>query len=700
MSAALLSRRAWLGAGAATLTVMFSGCALPVIPKRPAPSTEGAAGWIRHDGEGRFTLWLPRAEMGQQVGTALRQIACEELGVDWDAVTPRRPATHEIGRVRATVGSESIQAYALPLARACATLREAWHAGRRGQLEAVDWPVAQLRAFRRGGRFVGARVPLVEGREIVTGAPLFAADQRPEGLLHGWVLRAPAAPDWPTLLRAVDEAAARAVPGFVALVRDERLALQGAAAIGLVCRTPGALARAAEALAPRWDVQADARHPAFAELAAPLDIDRRLAGGRTPAHTVHEDRVAEGAPWDVDLRIDIDAAPHHAIELRAAVAAFEADGLLTLWAGTQDAFYVADVLARRLGLPPERVQVRPCRLGGAFGGRTIATVELEAALLAQAVGAPVKVQWTRAMELQQAFHRPPSSHRVRARLAADGGLADWWHAQVSGHVLFTAAALPAWLQTLASLRGDGGVARGMALPYRAARRFAGFELERLPVPSGPWRGLGAGPNGLAMESAIDEAARRAGADPLAWRRRHATEPRLVRVLNAVAQAAVWAGAAPAPARPAGPRRGRGVACGIYKQAAYAAVVAEVEVADDGAVRVTRLVCAHDAGFVVNPDGVRAQCEGNLVWGLAMVLHDRLPYAEGRVTAGNFAQAPLPRHGEVPALDVVLVDVGEPPGGAGETAIVAAAAAIANALTEATGRRPTRFPVDPGVFARR
>ena len=130
------------------------------------------------------------------------------------------------------------------------------------------------------------------------------------------------------------------------------------------------------------------------------------------------------------------------------------------------------------------------------------------------------------------------------------------------------------------------------------------------------------------------------------------------------------------------------------------MVAEVEVADDGAVRVTRLVCAHDAGFVVNPDGVRAQCEGNLVWGLAMVLHDRLPYAEGRVTAGNFAQAPLPRHGEVPALDVVLVDEGEPPGGAGETAIVAAAAAIANALTEATGRRPTRFPVDPGVFARR
>jgi isoquinoline 1-oxidoreductase beta subunit len=400
----------------------------------------------------------------------------------------------------------------------------------------------------------------------------------------------------------------------------------------------------------------------------------------------------------VDLRIDVAAAPHHAIEPRAAVAAFAGDGALTLWAGTQDPFFIADVLARRLGLPPERVRVQPCRIGGGFGGRTTATVELEAALLARAVGAPVKVQWTRAMELQQAFHRPPSSHRLRARLSVGGSLADWWHGQASGHVLFTSAVLPPWLQALASLTGDGGVARGMTLPYRAARRFAGFDLERLPVPSGPWRGLGAGPNGLAMESAIDACARRAGADPLAWRRREAAEPRLARVLDAVAEAAGWA--TPPAREREGHRLGRGVACGIYKERAFAAVVAEVAVADDGAVRVTRLVCAHDAGFVVNPDAVRAQCEGNLVWGLAMVLHDRLPYADGRVTAGNFAEAPLPRHAEVPPLQAVLVDEGDAPGGAGETAIVAAAAAIANAITDATGTRPTRFPIDPAAFARR
>ncbi len=695
-TAPVLSRRAWLAASGATLTVMFSGCALPVIPKRPAPTTEGAAGWIRHDGDGRFTLWLPRAEMGQQVTASLRQIACEELGVEWDAVTPRRPSTLEGPRVRATVGSESIQAFALPLARACATLREAWRAGRRGQLQAVEWPEAELRAFRRGGRHVGARVPLAEGREIVTGAPLYAADQRPDGLLHGRVLRAPVAPDWPTRLLGVDEAAARAVPGFVALVRDDRLRHFGADAIGLVCRTPAALERAAAALAPQWQVDADPAHPAHAALAAPLDIDRRLAAGRRPAHTVHDDRIDSEAPWDVDLRIDIDAAPHHAIEPRAAVAVFGGGGL-TVWAGTQDAFYVADVLAKRLALDAERVRVQPCRIGGAFGGRTIATVELEAALLARAVDAPVKVQWTRAMELQQAFHRPPASHRLRARLAPDGSLRDWWHGQASGHVLFTSAAMPPWLQTLASVVGDGGVARGMALPYRAGRRFAGFDHERLPVPSGPWRGLGAGPNGLAMESAIDLCARRAGADPLDWRRRHASEPRLVRVLDAVARASAWQAAA--PSRGASPRRGRGVACGTYKERAHTAVVAEVAVADDGAVRVTRLVCALDAGFLVNPDAVLAQCEGNLVWGLSMVLHDRLPYAEGRVTARNFAEAPLPRIGELPPLEVVLVDEGDAPGGAGETAIVAAAAAIANALADATGVRATRFPVDPAAFAR-
>jgi isoquinoline 1-oxidoreductase beta subunit len=140
-----------------------------------------------------------------------------------------------------------------------------------------------------------------------------------------------------------------------------------------------------------------------------------------------------------------------------------------------------------------------------------------------------------------------------------------------------------------------------------------------------------------------------------------------------------------------------VACGIYKAMSYAAVVADVEVDADGHVRVTRLVCAHDCGQVINPDQVRAQCEGNLVWGLGMVLFEGLPVARSQVAAATFADSPVPRLPDVPPMHIDLVDEGDPPTGAGETAIVASGAAIANAIRAATGVRLQRLPVVADVL---
>jgi isoquinoline 1-oxidoreductase beta subunit len=128
------------------------------------------------------------------------------------------------------------------------------------------------------------------------------------------------------------------------------------------------------------------------------------------------------------------------------------------------------------------------------------------------------------------------------------------------------------------------------------------------------------------------------------------------------------------------------------------VVTDAEVQRDGSVLLTQLWCAHDAGRLVNPDQVRAQCEGNLVWGIGMVFSDRLPVADGRVAAASFADAPIPRMSQVPPMQVLLVDSGEAPGGAGETAIVAAGAAVANALREATGMRLQRLPLQPAALA--
>lgn len=678
------SRRRFLAGTGAVLSVGFlPGCAsLPVIPKRPAPDVETGLSWISHR-DGRYTLTVPRVEMGQNILTALKQVACDELGVDWSRVEARTYGTASIRRVRATVGSESVMDFALPLAQACATLREAIASGQvSGRLRAVDHPRETLRSLSGRGTWIGRSPPLEQGLEIVTGRPLFAGDVRLDGMVYGRVLRAPVPPEIASRAAALDEAAARQVPGFVALVRSDLLLYGHSLGVGIVARTPGALDRIEQALQVRWQVEGEAGADA---IAAAIDIDRRLASGRRRDKYVHDDAIPDGR-WDVDLRFDIPLAAHAPMEPRVAVAAPRAAGGLELWVGSQDIFYQRDVVCRRLGLSEDEVVVHGCRTGGAFGGKTICMVELEAAVLAFQVKLPVKVQWTRAQEFTQAFHRPPSSHRVRARVG-QGRLQHWSHDFASSHVLFTGAVVPPWLQKLTDFIGDDGVARGAALPYRAQAWRTGFDLVRLPVHTGPWRGLGTGPNGFVIESVIDECARVAGADPVAFRLAHLVDPRLRRVVERAV-----ATAPPPPPTPSAPglMRGRGLACGTFKETSHAAVIADVEVDPaTGEVRVLQMHCAHDCGRVINPDQVRAQCEGNLVWGVGMVLVEA--WVPG---VRNFGESPIPRIAQVPVLSVEIVDAGDPSSGAGETAIVASGGAIANAIRAATGWRATRLPVRP------
>ena len=688
-----MRRRTLLG-GVAGLSVGFgglsAGCsAIPVIPKRPLPQAADGLGWIRHR-QGRFDLFVPCAEMGQHIGPALRRIAATELGVPADHIAVRLPSSRDIARVKATVGSDSLKDFALPLAQACATLREALAAGHGdGRLEAAQRPREQLRSLRAGAAAAadGGRADLVA---IATGAPLYAADMRLPGMAHGRVLRAPVSPELSSRPLAWDEAAARRQAGFVAVVADPRLQHANSLGLGLVAETPGALDRIEQALAVRWQVDGSFTP---AQVEATLDIDHHLTAGDL-RHRLRRDALDRQAPWTVDLRIDLPFAAHASIEPRAALAQVESDAAGQDWlqvhTGTQDLFYVRDVLARRLDLPADRVLVQACRLGGGFGARTLVLAELEAALLAQAVRRPVKTQWTRAQEFTQGFHRPPSSHRVRARLE-NGRISDWWHAFTSSHILFTPAAMPVWLQRAADFIGDQGVARGAALPYSVPRQVIEFDALRLPVHGGPWRGLGAGPNGLVVETAVDACARAAGQDALAFRLAMTDDPRLRQVLQTVAADAGW-GTAPAGPAAEGVRRGRGLACGVYKLGSRVAVVADVEVARTGEVRVTALWCAHDCGLVIDPDGVQAQVEGCLVWCLGMVLVEALPLQPSGVAATGFAESPIPRFHQVPPITVRLVPSDADPTGAGESAMTAGAAALANAVFDATGRRATRFPL--------
>lgn len=677
-----LSRRRLLRAtarSAAAITVFAAApaCAfnpLPALPGRGMPSAESSAAWLRRTADGRIQLHLPRQEMGQGVAVALRQIVAEELGVDLQQVEAVPLVTDAIDPVRATVGSDSMRDFARPVARAAALLREHLAAGMAGSEIADTGQPVVLRSLAAGNSHshVGTSPPMGDIHAIVTGAPLYAADIGLPGLLHGLVLH-----DAP------------AVAGDAGV---QVVGLSGSRQ-GLLAEHPGLLHARYNGLAHQPGAAGDAEKGAGV-IPAALDIDRLLAGGRLE-HGLQRDRIETSGKWSLDRRYEIPFAAHAQIEPRAAVARWHDSGpvRLEIWTGTQDAFFVRDTLARHFGLSADAVVVRSCRIGGAFGGRTIVRQELEAAELAQAAGRPVKVQWTRADEFRHGFCRPPSSHRIRARLDADGRIADWWHAFASGHVIFTSAAMPRWMQVVTSFVKDPGVARGALPPYAAARRRVEFADVRLPVDTGPWRGLGAAPNCYVIESAIDELAGLAGRDPLQFRLDNLdpAHDRLAACLRHVAGMADWG------KRPrAGAGSGRGIACGIYKETSFAATVADVEAGADGQVRVTRLYCAHDCGQVINPGQVRAQVEGNLLWALGMVLHEQVPIEHDRVAAYTFADYPIPTMDSMPQIEIALIDTGvAPPTGAGETALVTAAA-IGNAIASATGRRLTRLPYRPGV----
>ncbi|MFN3400773.1 MAG: molybdopterin cofactor-binding domain-containing protein [Ferrovibrio sp.] len=628
---------------------------LPALPTRSMPAAEARIAWLRLRTDGRVQLLLPRQEMGQGISIALRQIVAEELDIELDRVETVLPDTASIAPVKSTVGSDSMKDFTEPVARAAALLREHLQSGSTAtELHDTGQPVT-LRSLRGGGRHVGQGHPTERIADIVTGAPsLYAGDICLPGMLFGLVLPAGTEPrELAAGLRLVDLADGRR---------------------GLLSDHAGPL----HAFAPA--------RPTADRAMPEMNIDAAMARGRLE-HRLRNDTVSTDTAWTLDRRYAIPFAAHAAMEPRSAVAQWHDGGTrLEVWTGTQDAFFVRETLARQFGLSAEKVLVHSCRIGGGFGARTIVRQELEAALLAQAAGRPVKVQWSRAAEFVDGFHRPPSSHRIRARLDAQGRITDWWHGFCSGHVIFTSAAMPRWMQAVTSFVKDPGVARGALPAYAAERMRVEFSDLRLPVDTGPWRGLGAGPNGFAIESAIDELAQLAGRDPLQFRLANLDPQhgRLRACLEAVRDLSGWSTPVPAGT-------GRGIACGIYKESSYAAVVAEVQVAEDGSVKATHLWCAQDSGLVVNPDQLRAQIEGNLLWGLGMVLIEKLPIEGGRVAAYTFADYPIPTMDAMPAIDIALIKpTGAAPSGAGETAMVAVAA-ITNAIAAATGRRVLTLP---------
>jgi isoquinoline 1-oxidoreductase len=639
--------------------------------------------WLHISPQGRVTVFSGKVEIGQNVRTSLAQAVGDELGVPMSAITFVLGDTDLTPFDQGTFGSRSTPAMAPILARAAATARELlmdraaarWRVSRAqvsvadGRVRATDGRAAAYGELvtdaaltgvvaanvsltpRAGWSLRGTAVPKVNGWAMVSGRHTFTPDLARPGLRLGRVIRPPAYGATP---RAVEAGAARAIPGVQVVVDGDF--------VGVIAPTERALARAVSAVRVEWTTAPG--QPSSATIYAHLKATARSAagpgGGRGAGTSAAGDVAAAraGARRTLTASYRIPYIAHVPLEPRAAVAEW-AGGRLTVWTGTQRPFGVRAELAQALRLDEDRVRVIVPDTGSGYGGKHTGTHAIEAARLARAAGAPVKLVYTRAEEFMWGYFRPAGVIDVSASLDAEGRLVAWEFDNVNSG------------------------SSGLRTPYTVPNRREAFHPSDSPLPQGSYRGLAATANHYAREMHMDAAARAAGTDAVAFRRAHLDEPRLIAVLDAAAERSGWP-------RPSASGRALGIACGTEK-GSYVATAAEVSVAGRGVI-VHRLVVAFECGAIVNPDGLNNQVEGAVVQGLGGALFEAAEFAEGRILNGTMARYRVPRFRDVPPLDVILLDRPDlPSAGAGETPIVCVAPAIGSAL-RSFGDVDTALPV--------
>jgi isoquinoline 1-oxidoreductase len=356
-------------------------------------------------------------------------------------------------------------------------------------------------------------------------------------------------------------------------------------------------------------------------------------------------------------------SPLAPLETRAALAEWTADGRLDVWSGTQSPFGLRGSLAQAFRIPEDRIRVRVPDVGSGYGGKNRGgDAAVEAARLAKAAGKPVKVCWTREEEFTWAYFRPAGVIEVESGLTKDGKLCAWrFHNYNSG-------------------------GSGIATPYRVPNQEIRFLQSDSPLAQGSYRALAATANHFARESHIDELAHLLGEDPLAFRLRHLEDPRLIAVLEAASKRFRW-GEWWVPEG-----RGYGIACGTEK-GSYVATCVELDVGERGEVKLARIVVAFECGAILHPKNVENQVEGAVIQGIGGALFEAIEFENGRILNPRFSAYRVPRFGDVPPIETILLDRKDlPSAGAGETPIVAIAPAIGNAIFAATGKRRFSLPL--------
>ena len=711
-----MTRRMLLQSGGA-LIVSFA-----LAPRRPAHAQNapapGVDSFLAIAADGSVIISTSKVDVGTGLATAFCQTAAEELDIPVDRFRVVEGDTATTPNHGGTGGSSGIPRGAADIRRAAATARQALLdlAARRFQVPAANLMIVagEIRSSDGAQRITAATLiggrkfalplnpdaPLkkpaqysVVGKPVLradvpakcTGRHVYLQDHTVPGMLHGRVVRPPAI--GATLL-SVDEASVRGIPGVRVLRAGNFL--------GVVAADEWAAVKAARTLKASWtQPQTLPGSQGFAEYlrSAPVERDQEVVkrGDAQGAIASAAKQLSATYYWPFQS--------HASLAPSCAVASVQ-DGKVSVWSSSQNPFGLRANLAKVFSIPVEDIRVVYMDGSGSYGTNGGDDAAADALLLARAAGQPVRVQWMRHDEHGWDPKGPAQLLDVRAGLDSTGAVLAWqteiW---LPGGPSGDRALIGPDLAGLAQGHGQnaGLMTANSDPPYAAAHvRVVSHSLKETPLRLSNLRAPGKIGNVLAVECFMDELAAAAGMDPVAYRRRALSDPRALAVLDRAAGMIEWQ-PRPSPnprAQSGNILTGRGIAYVRYKQAENYVAMA-MEVAVDRATKkiaVRRVACAHDCGLIVNPDGLRNQVEGNIVQTLSRALHEEVTFDRSHVTSLDWSSYPLLTFPEAPAVEVALIDHPDQPSyGAGEAAAAPVAAALGNAIFDATGVRLRSVP---------
>jgi isoquinoline 1-oxidoreductase beta subunit len=689
------------------------------LPLRGA-GEEGGAGFspnafIRIDRQGDVTLIMPQVEMGQAVYTSISMVIAEELDADWSRVrTEAAPPDEKLYAnpmlgMQATGNSNSIRAFWKPLRTAGASARaclveaaaQAWRApatecrtengevihdasGRKlaygvlaPQAASITPPTDPPLKDPARFRLIGNSLKRLDTPLKVDGRAQYGIDAMPEGVKFASLMASPVLGG--TVAR-YDEAAAKAVPGVRQVVALDDL-------VAVVADNTWAAMQGLKALNVAWNDGPNGQVSTDVIWARLRAASQREGAVAKDVGDAARSLGPQGGSGDVvSASFEVPLLAHACMEPMNCVLHVKPDGA-EVWIGTQVIERVRAAVAKAAGLPEEQVKVYNHLIGGGFGRRLEPDMAFKAARIAKQVDSPLKVIWTREEDIRQDIYRPAYRDLIWARL--DGARIVGWKHRITGSAVMARFAPPFFQKGV----DPDGVDSAQDIPYDIPNLRVEFVREEPPgVNTGFWRGVGPNNNVFAIESFVDELARKAGKDPIDFRLANLDKtPRLKNVLGLVREKSGWGSPLPA-------RAGRGV-CAQVAFASFIATVVECEVDDAGEVTLRRVTSAVDTGIAVNPDTVIAQLQGGILFGLTAALYGEITLEKGRVQQSNFNDYRALRIDQVPPIEVHLVKSAEPPGGIGETGTTGGLPALRNAIYAATGVALRRMPIDRALLAK-